>query len=80
MVVGHPVGSSCGSEEVIFSFTGHRTMTRPLSLQLLVDGSVTTAVLENLHSQTEYVISVYSVVGQKSSEPLRGTETTREFE
>uniref|UniRef100_A0A3P9D5L8 Collagen, type XII, alpha 1b n=1 Tax=Maylandia zebra TaxID=106582 RepID=A0A3P9D5L8_9CICH len=42
------------------------------------NGSVSTVVLENLNPLTEYVISVYAVVGKQSSEPLRGTETTRE--
>ncbi|XP_030578007.1 collagen alpha-1(XII) chain-like [Archocentrus centrarchus] len=46
--------------------------------ELLVDGSVSTAVLENLNPQTEYVTTVSSIVGEKSSEPLRGTETTRD--
>uniref|UniRef100_A0A3P8PJ48 Collagen, type XII, alpha 1b n=1 Tax=Astatotilapia calliptera TaxID=8154 RepID=A0A3P8PJ48_ASTCA len=43
-----------------------------------LNGSVSTVVLENLNPLTEYVISVYAVVGKQSSEPLRGTETTRE--
>ncbi|CAI5684657.1 unnamed protein product [Oreochromis niloticus] len=46
--------------------------------ELLVEGSVTTVVLENLNPRTEYAISVYAVVGERSSEPLRGTETTRD--
>lgn len=46
--------------------------------ELLVNGSVSTAVLENLNPQTEYVTTVSSVVGEKSSEPLQGTETTRD--
>ncbi|XP_068565200.1 collagen alpha-1(XII) chain [Cebidichthys violaceus] len=44
--------------------------------ELLVDGSVNTAVLEGLNHLTEYVVNVYSVVGEESSEPLKGTETT----
>nr|XP_014263936.2 collagen alpha-1(XII) chain-like [Maylandia zebra] len=46
--------------------------------KLQVNGSVSTVVLENLNPLTEYVISVYAVVGKQSSEPLRGTETTRD--
>ncbi|XP_063352069.1 collagen alpha-1(XII) chain-like [Pelmatolapia mariae] len=46
--------------------------------KLLVKGSVSTVVLENLNPLTEYIINVYAVVGKRSSEPLRGTETTRD--
>uniref|UniRef100_A0A7N8WUY7 Collagen alpha-1(XII) chain n=1 Tax=Mastacembelus armatus TaxID=205130 RepID=A0A7N8WUY7_9TELE len=45
-------------------------------MQLMVDGTVNTVVLENLNPLTEYLVSVYSVVGGESSEPLKGTETT----
>ncbi|XP_034384020.1 collagen alpha-1(XII) chain-like [Cyclopterus lumpus] len=44
--------------------------------ELLVDGSVNSAVLEGLNPLTEYVVNVYSVVAEESSEPLKGTETT----
>ncbi|XP_028252836.1 collagen alpha-1(XII) chain isoform X3 [Parambassis ranga] len=44
--------------------------------ELLVDGTVTTVVLEKLTPLTEYLVNVYSVVGELSSEPLKGTETT----
>lgn len=56
--------------------TGHDVITRPLSFQMMVDGSVTTAVLPGLTPLTEYLVNVYSVVGEQSSEPLKGTETT----
>ncbi|XP_041814167.1 collagen alpha-1(XII) chain [Chelmon rostratus] len=44
--------------------------------ELMVDGSVTTVVLEGLTPLTEYLVNVYSVAGEESSEPLKGTETT----
>ncbi|XP_030576759.1 collagen alpha-1(XII) chain isoform X4 [Archocentrus centrarchus] len=44
--------------------------------ELMVDGSLNTVVLQNLNHLTEYVVNVYSVVGERSSEPLKGTETT----
>ncbi|XP_027134926.1 collagen alpha-1(XII) chain isoform X15 [Larimichthys crocea] len=44
--------------------------------EMMVDGSVTTAVLPGLTPLTEYLVNVYSVVGEQSSEPLKGTETT----
>lgn len=47
-----------------------------LLLQLLVVGTVTTVVLENLSPLTQYSVSVFSVVGEQNSEPLTGTETT----
>uniref|UniRef100_A0A3Q2PH07 Collagen, type XII, alpha 1b n=1 Tax=Fundulus heteroclitus TaxID=8078 RepID=A0A3Q2PH07_FUNHE len=46
------------------------------TLELLVDGEVTTTVLENLSPLTEYVVNVYAVVEEVSSEPLKGTQTT----
>eukprot|EP00064_Thunnus_orientalis_P006626 superscaffoldBa00000696_g6644 len=45
-------------------------------LQVLVDGTENTVVLQKLNPQTEYLVNVYSVVGEDSSEPLKGTETT----
>ncbi|XP_047184536.1 collagen alpha-1(XII) chain isoform X3 [Scophthalmus maximus] len=46
------------------------------TMELLVDGSVTTAVLENLSPLTPYLVNVYAEVGEMSTEPLKGTETT----
>ncbi|XP_053093288.1 collagen alpha-1(XII) chain isoform X3 [Pangasianodon hypophthalmus] len=46
------------------------------SLQLTVDGNLNTVELEGLDPLTEYSVNVYSVVGEESSEPLSGTETT----
>uniref|UniRef100_A0AAQ5ZVJ8 Collagen alpha-1(XII) chain n=1 Tax=Amphiprion ocellaris TaxID=80972 RepID=A0AAQ5ZVJ8_AMPOC len=44
--------------------------------ELMVDGAVTTVVLENLTPLTEYLVNVYAVVSEESSEPLKGIETT----
>ncbi|XP_061901199.1 collagen alpha-1(XII) chain isoform X3 [Entelurus aequoreus] len=44
--------------------------------EMLLDGSVTSVVLDGLSPLTEYFVSVYSVAGEESSEPLAGTETT----
>lgn len=42
-----------------------------------MDGTENTVVLQKLNPLTEYLVNVYSVVGEDSSEPLKGTETTR---
>ncbi|CAG01460.1 unnamed protein product, partial [Tetraodon nigroviridis] len=44
--------------------------------EVLVDGSVTTQLLDGLSPQTEYVLSVYSLIGENRSEPLSGTDLT----
>lgn len=51
-------------------------ITSPSLFQVVVDGTVTTVVLDSLNPLTEYVVNVYSVVSEKSSEPLTGMETT----
>ncbi|XP_034381076.1 collagen alpha-1(XII) chain-like isoform X2 [Cyclopterus lumpus] len=44
--------------------------------QVFVDGTETTVVLQTLNPLTQYLINVYSVEGEESSEPLKGSETT----
>ncbi|KAM8966281.1 collagen alpha-1(XIV) chain isoform 2-T2 [Pelodytes ibericus] len=44
--------------------------------EVVVDGSVSTTVLKNLMSLTEYQIAVFAVYVNAASEGLRGTETT----
>ncbi|CAK6977127.1 collagen alpha-1(XII) chain isoform X7 [Scomber scombrus] len=44
--------------------------------ELTVDATVFTVVLENLNPKTEYIVNVFSVIGEQVSEPLKGTETT----
>lgn len=51
-------------------------MILPSCFQLLIDGSVPTVVLDGLKPQTEYNVKVYAVVGELSSEPVSGAETT----
>uniref|UniRef100_A0A8C1JJ88 Collagen alpha-1(XII) chain n=1 Tax=Cyprinus carpio TaxID=7962 RepID=A0A8C1JJ88_CYPCA len=43
---------------------------------MFVDGEENTLVLVNLNPMTEYIVRVYGVIGEESSEPLKGTETT----
>lgn len=45
-------------------------------LQMFADGEENTVVLVNLTPMTEYIVRVYGVIGEESSEPLKGTETT----
>ncbi|XP_077566419.1 collagen alpha-1(XII) chain isoform X2 [Stigmatopora nigra] len=44
--------------------------------EMLLDGSVTSTVLEALSPLTQYRLAVRSVVGEESSEPLEGLQTT----
>ncbi|XP_066579143.1 collagen alpha-1(XII) chain isoform X2 [Amia ocellicauda] len=46
------------------------------SKEIFVDGSVTTTILPDLTPLTEYYVNVYAILGEQSSEPLKGTETT----
>uniref|UniRef100_A0A8C2CNU3 Collagen alpha-1(XII) chain n=1 Tax=Cyprinus carpio TaxID=7962 RepID=A0A8C2CNU3_CYPCA len=43
---------------------------------MFADGEENTVVLVNLTPMTEYIVRVYGVIGEESSEPLKGTETT----
>ncbi|XP_061158183.1 collagen alpha-1(XII) chain-like isoform X19 [Syngnathus typhle] len=47
-----------------------------IAQQVFVDGTQNTVVLEQLDPLTEYLVNVYSVVGEEISEPLNGVETT----
>uniref|UniRef100_A0A3Q2Y3A0 Collagen alpha-1(XII) chain n=1 Tax=Hippocampus comes TaxID=109280 RepID=A0A3Q2Y3A0_HIPCM len=44
--------------------------------EVFVDGTQNTVVLQLLQPLTEYLVNVYSVLGEESSEPLTGVETT----
>lgn len=43
-----------------------------------MDGSVTTLLLDGLSPQTEYTLRLYSLIGEKRSEPLRRVDVTCE--
>lgn len=43
---------------------------------MYVDGEENTLVLTGLTPDTEYAVSVFSIIGEDSSDPLKGTETT----
>uniref|UniRef100_A0A8C2CLA4 Collagen alpha-1(XII) chain n=1 Tax=Cyprinus carpio TaxID=7962 RepID=A0A8C2CLA4_CYPCA len=45
-------------------------------VSMFADGEENTVVLVNLTPMTEYIVRVYGVIGEESSEPLKGTETT----
>lgn len=45
----------------------------------MVDGGETSAVLQHLHSLTEYQLAVFAVYANEASEALRGSETTRKL-
>lgn len=44
-----------------------------------MDGTETSALLEDLSSLTQYEIAVFAVYTASASEALRGSETTREL-
>lgn len=44
----------------------------------MVDGSTSTVLLDGLTPLTEYQVSVYSVIGETRSEPLKGIDVTCE--
>uniref|UniRef100_A0A3B4FJG1 Collagen alpha-1(XII) chain-like n=1 Tax=Pundamilia nyererei TaxID=303518 RepID=A0A3B4FJG1_9CICH len=55
----------------------YRTLSgAPQQVFVIVDGSQTTVVLQRLNPLTQYLVSVYSVVGEESSDALDGKETT----
>uniref|UniRef100_A0A668AMZ2 Collagen alpha-1(XII) chain n=1 Tax=Myripristis murdjan TaxID=586833 RepID=A0A668AMZ2_9TELE len=54
----------------------YRVEYMTLTGRVVVDGTENTVVLQSLNPLTEYLVNVYSVVGEESSEPLKGTETT----
>uniref|UniRef100_A0A3Q4H4L4 Collagen alpha-1(XII) chain n=1 Tax=Neolamprologus brichardi TaxID=32507 RepID=A0A3Q4H4L4_NEOBR len=55
----------------------YRTLSgAPQQVFVIVDGSRTTVVLQRLNPLTQYLVSVYSVVGEESSDALDGKETT----
>ncbi|KAK5857192.1 hypothetical protein PBY51_010450 [Eleginops maclovinus] len=45
-------------------------------VEVFVAGTETTVVLQSLNPLTEYMVNVFAVVGEDSSEPLKGVETT----
>lgn len=47
--------------------------------QMYVDGEENTLVLTDLTPDTEYAVRVFSIIGEDSSEPLKGTEKTCEL-
>lgn len=47
--------------------------------QVVVDGSISSTVLKNLMSLTEYQVAVFAIYPHTASEGLRGAETTRMY-
>eukprot|EP00062_Callorhinchus_milii_P002746 gi/632939945/ref/XP_007883673.1/ PREDICTED: collagen alpha-1(XX) chain [Callorhinchus milii] len=47
--------------------------------EVIVNGTVSSVVLDNLHSLTEYQIAVFPIYEDKAGEGLRGIETTLSF-
>lgn len=68
----NPVGFRFSVTDTFF------TNGKYLFLQIFVSGTVTTAVLKNLTPLTEYIVNVYALLEDQTSEPLKGTETTCE--
>ncbi|XP_029705380.1 collagen alpha-1(XII) chain isoform X1 [Takifugu rubripes] len=58
-----------------FLVTYTKTAGGPVQ-ELVVDGSASTVLLDGLTPLTEYQVSVYSVIGETRSEPLKGIDVT----
>ncbi|XP_010777233.1 collagen alpha-1(XII) chain isoform X2 [Notothenia coriiceps] len=65
-----------GPEEPVEKYRVEYMTVDGRPLEVFVDGTETTVVLQSLNPLTEYLVNVFSVVGEEISEPLKGVETT----